>query len=167
MRPLSDWAVGIQSSSRDEFCRLFYQPVLVRCRAMGELQPVDRTHGLTIDRPAPARLGDGKWSATLDDYTACAVQARERGRTEVTIGCSSKCDIQFNDASVSKTHAVMWREIDGWHIRDASSLTGVSVNDAMPTAAPLASGDRITLGVIELIFLMPRELYRFVRGLSV
>lgn len=168
LRDLVAWRSDVERYSLDEFCRVHAHPLLVHCRTTGELQPVDRTHGLTIDRAIVTDRLDGGWSARLGDYAAAEVVARNPARsTDITIGCSSHCDIQLNDASVSKLHALMSREIDGWHVRDASSLTGIRVNDAEPGLEPLVSGDRISIGLVELIFLLPPEVYRLVRGLGV
>jgi hypothetical protein len=175
MRPLADWRSDAARLSAEEFCTLHRYPLLIHCKTSGELQPVDQTHGLTIDRAiiSDRRDDNSRWSAALSDYGAFVVKTRQAGRSvDVTIGCSSQCDIQIDDISISKLHALMIEDRSGWHVRDASSLTGVRVNDTdvgddpSGFGDPLCSGDRITFGVVDLIFLLPREVFQLVRGLN-
>ena len=169
MRPLADWRSDAGRLSAEEFCTLHTHPLLIHCKTSGELHRVDQTQGLTIDRAmiSDRRDDNSRWSAALSDYGAFVVKTRQPGRSvDVTIGCSSQCDIQIDDVSISKLHALMIEDRSGWHVRDASSLTGVRVNDSDVGDDPLCSGDRITFGVVDLIFLLPREVFQLVRGLN-
>ena len=51
------------------------------------------------------------------------------GRSEVSIGRDSDCDITLSHVSVSKYHAQITREADGCYIYDHDSMNGVIVNN--------------------------------------
>lgn len=169
MIALASWQPDAKALAAAEFCARHPHPVLVRCDTSSPLHPNEQTRGLTIDRVviADRRGGTRPWSNTVGDYVAYEVRARHPERTaDITIGCSSACDIQLDDTSVSKLHATLSATQAGWLVRDVSSLVGVRVNDFEPTEAPLASGDRITIGTVDLLFLMPREVHTLLRRLQ-
>lgn len=51
------------------------------------------------------------------------------GKPEVTIGREESCDITLPHVSVSKVHAKIVHENDGWYIIDSDSTNGVIVNN--------------------------------------
>jgi adenylate cyclase len=69
---------------------------------------------------------------------------------EMRLGRGSDNDIVLADFSVSRHHAVLRREADGWMVVDRGSTNGVVVNGALVQGATLHSGDRVTLGVFDL-----------------
>ena len=80
-----------------------------------------------------------------------------KGRREVTIdagpyniGRSSENHLQLAGTEVSRHHAELVREPDGWRIRDCGSKFGTYVNDVKIDESPLNSGDRIRIGQTEL-----------------
>ena len=74
------------------------------------------------------------------------------GGTRVVIGRSRECDIVMADPNVSRQHAELRREGDGWAVVDLGSTNGIKVNGRRVDAAPLSDGDRITLGVTDMTF---------------
>lgn len=75
------------------------------------------------------------------------------GPAGATIGRSRDCDVVIDDAGVSRHHAAVRPDGEGWTIEDLGSTNGVSVNGATiggPTT--LAPGDVIELGSTELVF---------------
>lgn len=74
----------------------------------------------------------------------------------VTIGRTSNNDVVLDDTSVSRFHA--WLEVDetqAWAIVDAGSRNGTWVGGKRVAArapAPLTSGVKVRVGVIELTF---------------
>jgi hypothetical protein len=167
MKPLAEWQPEVKLLTVKDFCSLHIDPFLIHCESSGILRPVDQTRGLTMDRAIIAdQHVNHAWSPALVDYKAVEVRAKDPECNEITIGCSSRCDIQLNDMTVSKHHAIFVRSQAGWVVRDASSLTGTRVNDIEPGSEPLCSGDRISFGVADLIFMMPREVYMLIKGLD-
>jgi Protein of unknown function (DUF3662)/FHA domain len=68
------------------------------------------------------------------------------------IGRSRDCDVVLQDPNVSRRHAELRREGDGWEIADLGSTNGVKVNGRRVDRARLRPGDRISLGVSDLTF---------------
>ena len=64
----------------------------------------------------------------------------------LTLGRSSDNDIVLRDFSVSRHHAKVTADGDGFKIVDLGSTNGVKVNDRVVSSGMLAGGDRITVG---------------------
>jgi pSer/pThr/pTyr-binding forkhead associated (FHA) protein len=62
------------------------------------------------------------------------------------IGRSLSADIRFDDATVSRRHALVVNQADGVRVLDDRSLNGVFVNGDRVDWAPLADGDEIAIG---------------------
>jgi pSer/pThr/pTyr-binding forkhead associated (FHA) protein len=71
------------------------------------------------------------------------------------IGRSMAADVRFEDATVSRRHALIMREDDHVRILDDRSLNGVFVNGERVTARALEDGDVLTIGKHELLFEAP------------
>lgn len=72
---------------------------------------------------------------------------------ETSVGRHKNCDIILNYPTVSKVHAVIICGKDGWYITGIRSGTDVIVNgNPIEKKSLLVSGDKITLGSINLIF---------------
>jgi hypothetical protein len=98
------------------------------------------------DWVAEARSGltvPGKYLAYEDaGHRVVAPVSREWTR----IGRSLSADIRFDDATVSRRHALVVNQADGVRVLDDRSLNGVYVNGARVDWAPLADGDEIAIG---------------------
>lgn len=70
------------------------------------------------------------------------------------IGRSADCDIQMDNRWISRTHARIRREQDGYWLEDAGSKNGLFVNGRRVTdARQLEDGDRVQLAPgLELLF---------------
>ena len=73
-------------------------------------------------------------------------------RNEASIGRSSENDIVLNDFSVSRRHAFLRREGDGWVIYDNKSTNGVKVNERAVPSAPITDGMQLSIGTFLLSF---------------
>jgi pSer/pThr/pTyr-binding forkhead associated (FHA) protein len=62
------------------------------------------------------------------------------------IGRSLSADIRFDDATVSRRHALVVNQADGVRVLDDRSLNGVYVNGDRVDWAPLSDGDEIAIG---------------------
>jgi adenylate cyclase len=69
---------------------------------------------------------------------------------EVRIGRGPENDIRLSDPSVSRDHAVIERDPQGWAIRDLGSTNGTRHNGARVHRAPVGAGDRLKIGSFEL-----------------
>jgi FHA domain-containing protein len=115
--------------------------------------------GGVASRPAPpawvgeARAGlsaPGRYVAFAQDdgIVVCPV-TREWTR----IGRSLAADIRFDDATVSRRHALIASEESGVRVLDDRSLNGISVNGRRVEWSPLVDGDELTIGRHTLFFL--------------
>ena len=68
------------------------------------------------------------------------------------IGRSRDCDIQLNDANVSRRHAELRQEGAAYWIVDLDSTNGTEVNGRRLKRAKLKAGDQITVGSTRLVF---------------
>jgi hypothetical protein len=68
------------------------------------------------------------------------------------IGRSRDCDVVVADPNVSRRHAELHLDEQGWSIVDLGSTNGIKVNGRRADHALLRDGDRITLGVTDLTF---------------
>jgi pSer/pThr/pTyr-binding forkhead associated (FHA) protein len=92
----------------------------------------------------------GRWLAYEEDGTERLVPlAREWTR----IGRSLAADVRFDDATVSRRHALIVCQADGVRVLDDRSLNGVYVNGRRVEWSALHDGDRITVGRHTLWFL--------------
>jgi hypothetical protein len=109
---------------------------------------------------AAAGLGD---EGTSDDEPApvlppargvlvSAGVSHELDQQLLTLGRSRDCDIPIDDPSVSRRHAELHRDSDGFTLVDLGSTNGTQVNGHKVDRTMLQNGDRITLGQTELRF---------------
>jgi pSer/pThr/pTyr-binding forkhead associated (FHA) protein len=62
------------------------------------------------------------------------------------IGRSLSADVRFDDATVSRRHALVVSQADGVRVLDDRSLNGIYVNGQRVDWAPLSDGDEIAIG---------------------
>ncbi len=95
------------------------------------------------------KLAPGEYLAIEDGGEVVVVPLA----SEVThIGRAFSADIRLEAAAVSRRHAVVVREEGGVFVLDDRSVNGVWVNGERVERAPLAGGDRFTVGGITLQF---------------
>ena len=84
----------------------------------------------------------------------------ENGETEqtllesfpFTIGRNSDCDLQIESPKVSREHAVITRDPDGFRVRDLGSTNGTSLNGQRIEQAELNDGDILVIADLEFTF---------------
>jgi len=156
--------------SNAEYCRLYRQPALLHSGLDAGLAPIENGDSPTIDRLV---LGDEPPASSAaqsraEAFTVFMVPAVTKRPDQVGIGSGPASEVRINDRSLSAVHAVLERRGDGYQLRDADSAAGTQVNDQLLAPGErraLSSGDRIGLGCVDLIFLMPREFHLFVQRL--
>ncbi len=75
--------------------------------------------------------------------------------SKVRLGRGSDNDVVLPDVSVSRYHAELLRETDGWHIEDLRSTNGIEINRSPVKRAPLQPGDHLGIGVFDLVLERP------------
>ena len=91
----------------------------------------------------------GKYIAYEDGGRAVVVAV---SREWMRIGRSMGADVRFDDATVSRRHALVVSQADGVRVLDDRSLNGVYVNGRRVEWSPLRDGDEITVGRHSLFF---------------
>jgi len=76
-----------------------------------------------------------------------------------TIGRQADRNLVFSNAQISRQHAIIHHDDDGYFIQDLGSRHGIVVNGTRRETARLQAGDRIQLGAsgITLVFLLPQD----------
>jgi pSer/pThr/pTyr-binding forkhead associated (FHA) protein len=70
-----------------------------------------------------------------------------------TIGRASTSDIFLDDVTVSRSHATIKRDGDGFLFTDAGSLNGSYINNQQSSSHRLVTGDEIQIGKFHLVFI--------------
>jgi pSer/pThr/pTyr-binding forkhead associated (FHA) protein len=70
------------------------------------------------------------------------------------VGRGFAADIELEDPTVSRRHAILIKDEDGVHILDDRSENGVHVNGVLTAGCMLRDGDRIDLGRARLRFIL-------------
>ena len=111
-----------------------------------------------VERERPVWLQDARDGLTQPGkYLAY----EESGRQVITplnqewtrIGRSLAADVRFDDATVSRRHALVVSQAEGVRVLDDRSLNGVYVNGERVEWAPLTDGDEISIGRHSIFFL--------------
>ncbi len=68
------------------------------------------------------------------------------------IGRLPECDVRVEDTQVSRRHAEVRPDADGYVLVDLGSLNGTLVNGVPVTEHPLVDGDEIKLGAAIIRF---------------
>lgn len=118
------------------------------------MDPVTTTWLIDRDRPI-----------SLTNHHACLVHIYPTGpgmgtrymlhEQTVLIGRGPDCDIRVEDYSVSRRHAHLQREEDGYYVIDLQSTNGTYVNDVPTSCCRLQDGDYLRIG---------KCIYRFLAG---
>jgi pSer/pThr/pTyr-binding forkhead associated (FHA) protein len=96
----------------------------------------------------------GKYLA-FEDSGSFKVVAVQREWTR--IGRSLAADVRFDDATVSRRHALIVHQADGTRVLDDRSLNGVFVNGERVDWRGLKDGDEILVGRYRLTYLEVAE----------
>jgi pSer/pThr/pTyr-binding forkhead associated (FHA) protein len=108
------------------------------------------------DRPSwveDARAGlnePGKYLA-YEESARHVVIALSREWTR--IGRSMAADLRFDDATVSRRHALVVNQAEGVRVLDDRSLNGIYVNGQRVEWSPLTDGDELSIGRHTLYFM--------------
>lgn len=126
----------------------------LRARSRGELEQ------LVADLPPR-----GRWRRRLTDLVASLADLTTRveaawrrprlprlalpcdSRTRYVVGRGSSCDLVLADLTVSRVHAELRRDAEGWLVVDLGSLNGTRVNGwRLVGPARVRPGDEISFG---------------------
>jgi diguanylate cyclase (GGDEF)-like protein len=94
-------------------------------------------------------------------HSACVVVIHGEGlgkrvdvdEKPIIVGRSQECDLHIPHPSVSRQHCSIWRDAEGYRVRDLGSTNRTRVNEQRIDGAMLADGDHITIGETILKFI--------------
>jgi general secretion pathway protein A len=126
--------------------------------ALGAREEAERIEAATVRRAAVelglvGRAGSGgnefRLEVRLEEtpYTSLPL-----GGSKILIGRHSHNEINLRDGSVSRYHAMIVPEGNGWVVVDLNSTNGTTVNGEAVQRRPLEDGDRIAVGRFEIEF---------------
>jgi hypothetical protein len=154
--------IDFQTDERLALGEFGIQARLVRAEEPAGEQPgppvQQEAHGQTMIYSTSARVGGPVEEAQSRRRAPRALLAVGSRRLMVppgggTIGRSRDCEIVLEDAGISRHHAELRPQGDGWTIEDLGSTNGVLLNGReVRGALPLAPGDRLELGSTEILF---------------
>ncbi len=103
-----------------------------------------------LGRRGPGLSAPGRYLAFEQDARIVVVPV---SREWTRIGRSLAADIRFDDATVSRRHALVASEEAGVRVLDDRSLNGILVNGRRVEWSPLVDGDELVIGRHTLYFM--------------
>ena len=133
------------------------------CGASLNLSEVEDTTMTHIVTPAEERDTDEDLKVSTDELEAGdALLVVRKGPNEgskylldaevTRAGRHPDSDIFLDDITVSRRHAEIVRQADGFHVIDVGSLNGTYVNRDRVEEAKLGNGDELQIGKFKLVF---------------
>jgi pSer/pThr/pTyr-binding forkhead associated (FHA) protein len=104
----------------------------------------ERRHAVSSDCPEPGRYLE------LDDGDDRLLLPLQTGTTH--LGRGFAVDVQLDDQSVSRRHAIVHQRLSGTRILDDRSANGTFVNGRRVLEAELRDGDVVVLGRVVLTY---------------
>ena len=109
-------------------------------------------------RERPAWVDDARAGLTVPGkYLAYEESGRhvvmQISREWTRIGRSMAADLRFDDATVSRRHALVVNQAEGVRVLDDRSLNGIYVNGRRVEWSPLIDGDEVSVGRHTLHFM--------------
>lgn len=156
---------------RDEFLASAAPAALVRYRALDPALTGSQTLTIEEDYPeeADGTLPYGKELPSEVDLEVypLAKKAGASFQDKITIGRTFNNDVVINDTSVSRLHAYIRRDGNGWIIADAGSKNGSWLKHARlepRREVPISSHAVIKIGEVELTFYTAVDLFAALGG---
>jgi len=113
-------------------------------------EPERRDRPAWLDEARSALDAPGKYLVYDEDGRKVVVAI---SREWTRIGRSLAADVRFDDATVSRRHALVVDQAEGVRVLDDRSLNGIYVNGTRVEWSPLADGDEITVGRHTIYFI--------------
>lgn len=148
---------GVENTSDSAYCR--------RCGSHleGQASPDQTTE------PYPVAPADNNHASPADMLPAQGTVLQVRYPTDregeliglvgeiITIGRTPESDLFLDDVTVSRSHARILADQDGYTVEDQGSLNGTYVNRRRIERHQLFDGDEIQIGKFKLVFLQQKS----------
>lgn len=156
---------------RDEFLAAAAPAALVRYRRADDDPAASGSHTLTLDEDEiEETMPHGKTDLPAEVDLEVYPLAKKSGAAfgdRITIGRTSNNDVVIPDTSVSRLHAYIRRDGDGWIVADAGSKNGSWLLGAVlepRRERPLMSRAMLRLGDVDLTFYVAADLFAALGG---
>ena len=113
---------------------------------------------ITVIRPMPPKASSSRDACLVVINGVDLGKKYSLAQNQTIIGRSSKVDIQIDEDSISRNHAVIENDGDMILIRDLKSTNGTYVNDKPVDERSLRDGDQVKIG---------RTIFKFLSGSNV
>ena len=162
----ADHYIGLVKLGHDAFVTSAAPAALVRTRpdgGSGHTDDVTRESSVDLERQTFVAAPDGQHGPRRLEIYPLAKKPHAPFPDMITIGRTPNNDVVLKDATVSRLHA-FFRHRDGhWQIADGGSKNGTYLDGTV--LAPrkerdVASGQRIKIGDLELVFYTSEELFK-------
>jgi len=168
MKPLANYVDVCLPLSEERFAKTCNSVFFIHSKKTdGALTPVADTGSDTF-----SRLREVEKSQQEDPLLTVSFRVVEMefpsNTGKLSIGSSSSCDVRIDDESVSRRHADMFVKDGVYSIVDSESALGTTLNGDLLKPGDvkiIRSGDRIRMGKVNLVFLLPAEFHRMVCGM--
>jgi adenylate cyclase len=126
--------------------------------ASGRDRPEIRAIGRPRKEPGPQSGTEERSQLAQREREVCRLRFEHEGRERIftiadrpiVIGRAPDCELHLAHESISRQHARIAREQEGWTLRDLESKNGSRVNTFHVSEQILRNGDRLDLGTIRL-----------------
>src|SRR5262249_55248313 len=105
-----------------------------------------RISRIALDRSAKQDLARLDVLMTVIAGPRTGLEYRAKGKTAITVGRSKTTDFHILDSSMSRVHAVVAKDAEGWFVADQKSRNGVWDGDERVERIRLADGAVFHLG---------------------
>ena len=99
-----------------------------------------------------AQLAEGEGGVGAGSLVLPTGQRVPLGEQPISIGRLPECNVVLNDPNVSRRHAEVRAQGDGFVLVDLGSTNGVKVNGVRVTQHQLADGDQVSIGNTRMEF---------------
>jgi hypothetical protein len=168
MKPLANYVDTCLPVSEERFAKTCRSVFFVHSRVKdGALTPIEDTSSDTFSRLREVDKPQEDDPLVTVSFRIVEMEFPSRTR-KLSIGSSSSCDVQINDESVSRHHANMFAKDGVYTITDSDSALGTTLNGNLlkpGEVKQIRTGDRIRMGKVNLVFLLPAEFHRMVCGM--
>ena len=133
-------------------------PTTLSGEMISELEAQDTAEIHQVASPPPQKTTDEPVVLVVRDGEA-AGQGFLLDRPVIMLGRGSECDVVINDVSISRRHAQILRQANGYFVQDLESRNGTMVNGE-PLHEPrlLHLGDIVCVGSIRLEYMVEQSL---------
>lgn len=168
MKPLAFYVDTCLPLSEERFANTCRSVFFIHSKKTdGALTPVEDTGSDTFSRLSEVEKPERKDPLLTVSFRVVEMEfPSDPGK--LSIGSSSSCDVQIDDESVSRHHAELFVKDGVYTIADSKSALGTTLNGDLlkpGDVETIQTGDRIRMGKVNLVFLLPAEFHRMVCGM--